>query len=81
MDRLVRTTLSVPTELLEATDRALQQGHARSRNEFVAIALRHELAAQKRVEIDSAFSAMAGDNEYHIFNLKPTVNFGVILAH
>ncbi|AFZ28876.1 hypothetical protein Glo7428_0267 [Gloeocapsa sp. PCC 7428] len=45
MDRLVRTTLSVPTELLEATDRAVQQGHACSRNEFVAIALRHELAA------------------------------------
>lgn len=48
MDRLVHTTLSLPTELLEATDRAVQQKHARSRNEFVAIALRHSSAEKGR---------------------------------
>ena len=64
MERTIRTTLTLPAELLEAADRAVQQGLARSRNEFVAQALRHELAAQKRAEIDAAFAAMADDQEY-----------------
>ncbi len=60
----VRTTLTLPIELLEATDRAVREGKARSRNEFVALALRRELTAQKRAEIDVAFAAMADDAEY-----------------
>lgn len=63
-NRTVRTTLTIPLELLEATDRAVQQGKAKSRNEFVALALRRELAAQKRAEIDAAFAFMADDAEY-----------------
>lgn len=63
-NRIIRTTLTLPAELLEATDRAVQQGKARSRNEFVALALRHELAVQKRAEIDAAFATMANDTEY-----------------
>ena len=42
----------------------MREGKARSRNEFVALALRHELAAQTRAEIDAAFAAMADDAEY-----------------
>ncbi|MBW4621160.1 MAG: ribbon-helix-helix domain-containing protein [Cyanosarcina radialis HA8281-LM2] len=34
--RTVRTTLTLPSELLEDTDRAVSQGKAKSRNEFVA---------------------------------------------
>ncbi len=64
MERTIRTILALPAELLEAADRAVQQGKARSRNEFVAQALRHELATQKRAEIDAAFAAMADDEEY-----------------
>ncbi|MBD2434284.1 MULTISPECIES: ribbon-helix-helix domain-containing protein [Fischerella] len=60
----VRTTLTLPGELLEATDRAVKEGKAKSRNDFIARAIRHELAAQKRAEIDAAFTAMAGDVEY-----------------
>ena len=33
----VRTTLTLPTELLEATDRAISEGKAKSRNQFVAV--------------------------------------------
>lgn len=62
--RTVRTTLTIPAELLEATDLAVSEGTARSRNEFVALALRHELAAQKRARIDAAFAEMAQDYEY-----------------
>lgn len=60
----MRTTLALPDELLAATDRAVQEGKARSRNEFVATALRHELAALKRAEIDAAFALMSDDVQY-----------------
>ncbi|GAX41088.1 hypothetical protein NIES4075_20570 [Tolypothrix sp. NIES-4075] len=64
MDGIVRTTLALPIELLEAADRAVRKGKAKSRNEFVTQALRRELAAQKRAEIDAAFASMADDIEY-----------------
>ena len=64
MDGIVRTTLALPIELLEAADRAVREGKAKSRNEFVTQALRRELAAQKRAEIDAAFASMADDIEY-----------------
>ena len=62
--RAVRTTLTLPADLLEAADRAVRSGKARSRNEFVAEAIRRELAAQERAGIDAAFAAMADDAEY-----------------
>ena len=62
--KTVRTTLALPADLLEAADRTVRQGHTRSRNEFVANALRRELAAQRRAEIDADIAAMAEDVEY-----------------
>lgn len=63
-DGLVRTTLSLPADLLKATDRAVRDGKARSWNAFVASALRRELAAQRRAEIDADLAAMGADVEY-----------------
>ena len=60
----VRTTLALPTDLLEAMDRAVKAGKARSRNELVRIALERELAAQQRADIDAAFADMAQDPNY-----------------
>ncbi len=60
----VRTTLAIPSDLLEATDRAVREGKARSRNELVAIALRRELAARRRAEIDADIAEMAKDPDY-----------------
>jgi metal-responsive CopG/Arc/MetJ family transcriptional regulator len=60
----VRTTLALPADLLAAVDQAVQAGHARSRNDFVARALQRELAAQQRAAIDAAFAAMAEDTAY-----------------
>jgi metal-responsive CopG/Arc/MetJ family transcriptional regulator len=59
-----RTTISLPAELLAAVDRAVREGKARSRNEFVADALRRELAKQEEAEIDAAFAGMAEDQVY-----------------
>lgn len=74
---LVRTTLALPAELLKATDQAIREGKARSRNEFVALALRHELAAQKRAQIDAAFAAMADDADYRPETLAMVDEFAV----
>jgi metal-responsive CopG/Arc/MetJ family transcriptional regulator len=40
----VRTTVALSADLLEAVDTAVQEGKADSRNEFLEVALRHELA-------------------------------------
>ncbi|MBA3923914.1 MAG: CopG family transcriptional regulator, partial [Nostocaceae cyanobacterium] len=47
-----------------ATDKMVESGKAKSRNEFVAQALRRELALLKRAEIDAEFAHMADDAEY-----------------
>lgn len=70
MGKEVRTTISLPEELLEATDRAIREGKARSRNDFLSIAPRHELAALEQARIDEAFEGMANDPFYR--EEKPT---------
>lgn len=62
--RLRRTTVSLPADLLEAADRAVRGGSAKSRAELLARALRRELAAQRRKQIDEAFLEMATDPDY-----------------
>jgi metal-responsive CopG/Arc/MetJ family transcriptional regulator len=71
----VRTTLTIPRELLEATDKAVMEGKAKSRNDFVAQALRRELALQKRSEVDAALAEMANDPDYQAEVLKLEVEF------
>lgn len=61
----VRTTVALPEPLLEAVDQAVQDGKVKSRNELIANALRRELAAMERLDIDSAFDQMAKDQDYH----------------
>jgi metal-responsive CopG/Arc/MetJ family transcriptional regulator len=73
--QIVRTTLALPSELLEASDKAVSQGKAKSHNKFVAQALRHELAALRRAEIDAAFAEMANDAEYQAEALQIEAEF------
>jgi metal-responsive CopG/Arc/MetJ family transcriptional regulator len=61
---MVRATLTLPAELVAAADQAVRDGKASSRNAFVAAALRRELAAQRRAEIDADLAAMATDMEH-----------------
>ena len=60
----VRTTVAIAENLLRAVDAAVEQGSAKSRNEFVALALRNQLAAWRRRAIDAAFAEMATDPIY-----------------
>ena len=63
--KTVRTTAALPVELLKAVDQAVLDGKAKSRNELLAQALRHELAALERSAIDADFAGMANDEDYH----------------
>lgn len=63
--RRIRTTITLPVELLDAADRAVREGRARSRNELLVAALHHELAAQEPAAIDAAFAALLDDEELH----------------
>ncbi len=74
-DRTIRTTITIPAELLAATDRAISQGKAKNRNEFVARSLLHELEALKRAEIDAALSEMAQEPDYQAQVLKMEAEF------
>ena len=60
----VRTTVTIPEHLLKAVDAIVQAGRAKSRNEFLALALENQLAAARREAIDAAFDGMADDPFY-----------------
>ncbi len=61
MTQRVRTTVSVAADLLRQVDAAVRAGLASSRNEFLALSLKNQLAAQRREQIDAAFAEMAQD--------------------
>jgi metal-responsive CopG/Arc/MetJ family transcriptional regulator len=56
-----RTTVTLPTDLLEAVDGLVREGEAESRNDFLERALRNELAASRRAAIDAELAEMASD--------------------
>jgi metal-responsive CopG/Arc/MetJ family transcriptional regulator len=61
----IRTTLSLPADLLDAADQMVASGQAASRNDFIAEAIRHELGIRRRAAIDEAFAGMRVDTEAH----------------
>jgi hypothetical protein len=71
----VRTTLTLPSALLEATDQAVSAGKAKSRNQFVARAIENELAALRRAEIDAVLAEMAQAPDYQSEVLKMEAEF------
>lgn len=58
------TILALPSDLLEAVDKMVQEGRAHSRDELVESALRHELASSRRKAVDAEFEHMASDADY-----------------
>lgn len=72
-----RTTIALPTALLAATDRAVTEGKAKSRNELIARAIQRELALIRRAEIDADLSQMAQDAEYQAEVLQMEAEFAV----
>ena len=58
------TTLGLPSDLLAAVDKFIQEGRAQSREELIESALRREVAELRRSAMDSAFTTMAEDIDY-----------------
>ena len=74
--RTIRTTLALPTDLLERIDRAVHEGQARSRNALLETALRHELAAMEDAATDAQLLGMAQDADYRAEALALAEEFG-----
>lgn len=62
--RSVRTTVSLPEELVRRVDRAVEEGAAKSRNELLVSALEREVELLERRRLDAEFAGMADDEEY-----------------
>ena len=73
----IRTTIALPTGLLAATDRAVTNGNATSRNELIARAIQRELALIRRAEIDADLLQMAQDPEYQAEVLQMEAEFAL----
>ncbi len=72
-----RTTIALPAALLAATDRAILEGKAKSRNELIARAIQRELALMRRAEIDADLAQMAQDPEYQAEVLQMEAEFAI----
>ena len=59
-----RTTVDLPTDLVERTQRLVESGAARSRNSIITAALEEYLDQAEREAIDAQFSHMATDDAY-----------------
>jgi metal-responsive CopG/Arc/MetJ family transcriptional regulator len=60
----VRTTFTLPADLLARVDNEVNGGFASSRNEFVRWAIAYALWHQEQERIDEAIRAAAADPEY-----------------
>ena len=60
----IRTTLTLPCELLKATDEIVKVAKAKSRNQFIVQAIQKELINQKKIAIGSALIEMTKDTDY-----------------
>jgi len=56
--------VAIPIELLRSVDEVVRSGQVVSRNEFLFIAIRHELERIQREAIDNEFEGMADDEIY-----------------
>ncbi len=72
----VRTTLTLPAELIAAADQLVRAGKARNRNEIVTQALRAELQQRRHQDLDAQFAAMATDKDYQLEALQLVEEFG-----
>ena len=63
-----RTTVTLPTRLLERAQAVVDRGLVPSRSAAIAVALDTFLNELERREIDEAFAAMADDGDYRRLN-------------
>jgi metal-responsive CopG/Arc/MetJ family transcriptional regulator len=64
----VRTTVSLPVELLQRSQQLIDQGLLPNRNTLIIAALENFLAELERQTIDEKFAAMMDDADYQVLN-------------
>ncbi len=64
----VRTTLTLPTDLIKRSQHFVDGGLIPSRNALIVTALEQYLLELERQEIDRQFEAMADDDAYQVMN-------------
>lgn len=64
----VRTTLTLPVELIQRSQHFIDQGKIPSRNALIVAALEQFLRELEDQEIDQQFAAMAEDQAYQTLN-------------
>ncbi len=74
---IILNNVAISSDLIAATDKAIEQGKAKNRNEFIAKALRRELEALKRAEIDAQLKEMVNDSDYQREVLQMEAEFAI----
>lgn len=64
----IRTTVTIPTSLMQRSQHFLDQGLVPNRNALVIAALERFLTELERQEIDRQFAVMVDDVEYQALN-------------
>ena len=71
----VRTTITVPTDLINRSQHFIKNGAIPSRNALIVSALEHFLLLLERQEIDRQFDMLAEDTAYQALNEQVVVDF------
>ena len=71
----VRTTVTLPRDLSQRSQRLVDSGKIPSRNALIVAALEHFIAELEREEIDRQFAAMADDADYQSLNQELSESF------
>ena len=71
----VRTTLTLPTDLVRRSQRFIDAGGIPSRNALIVTALERFLTELERREIDRQFEALAEDEAYQTMNQSLAEDF------
>lgn len=71
----IRTTVTLPANLLQWSQRFIDKGTVPSRNALIVAALEHFLIELEQKEIDQQFAAMADDEAYQELSLKMSEAF------
>lgn len=69
-DPRVRTTINLPSSLLDRSQRFVDQGVVTSRTTLIEVALERLLEELEEEEIDRQFAAISDDHAYHSLNVS-----------
>lgn len=71
----VRTTVTLPTDLLQRSQKLIDAGQVPNRNALIVSALERLLNELERAEIDRQFAAMAEDEAYQTMQSEMAESF------